>query len=260
MVSKKANATRKRSKIICMKDDNQIIFIDTPGIHEKEKLLNQFMMEEALKAMGDADFILFLAPITDNLKDYEKFLTLSNKKHMILLTKTDTASKDMVFEKLKEYEKYQDKYLGVVPVSVKNESDRDYILKVVSQELPEHPHFFDPELMTTDQSRDIYKEFIRESIFENLSDEIPYETDVVVDKVTEKPDIEEVYATIVVEKKSQKGMIIGKGGASIKRVGIHARGLIETLIEKKVFLKLHVSVKPGWTKNKKDLEDMGYIV
>jgi GTP-binding protein Era len=260
MVSQKANATRKRSKIICMHENAQIIFIDTPGIHEKERLLNQFMMEEALRAMGDAEIILFLAPISDNLKDYEKFLQMNDKKHLVLLTKTDTVTKEETFAKLSEYEKYQERYLALVPVSVKNTSDRDYILKVVSEHLPHHPYYYDTELVTTDNLRDIYKEFIRESIFENMSDEIPYFSDVVIDKVNEKKDIEEIYATIVVEKKSQKGMVIGKGASAIKRIGTYARTKIENLIERKVFLKLHVSVRPGWSKDKKSLEEMGYIL
>jgi GTP-binding protein Era len=109
MVSHKANATRRRSNIIVMHEDDQIVFVDTPGIHETEKLLNQFMLDEALKAMGDCDLILFLAPVTDSLKYYEDFLEKNKKntKHILLLTKIDFVNNDELMLKLKEYEKYQ---------------------------------------------------------------------------------------------------------------------------------------------------------
>ena len=110
MVSKKAQATRKRMNIIVMHEGNQLIFVDTPGIHKKERLINEFMLEEALKAMGDADLILFLAPITDRLDEYEKFLALkesSKAKHIILLTKMDHVPQGKILEKLGEYQKFQ---------------------------------------------------------------------------------------------------------------------------------------------------------
>lgn len=108
MVSHKANATRKRSNIIVMHKEDQIVFVDTPGLHETEKLLNQFMLDEALKAMGDCDLILFLAPVTDQVYHYEEFLEKNKKKtkHILLLTKIDFVSNEEVLEKMKEYEKF----------------------------------------------------------------------------------------------------------------------------------------------------------
>jgi GTP-binding protein Era len=264
LVSHKANATRKRSNIIAMHDDDQtqIIFVDTPGLHEKEKLLNQFMLDEALKAIGDCDLILFLAPVTDKLEHYESFLEKNKKdvKHILLLTKTDFVSNDEVLEKINEYEKYSDRYESIMPVSIKKGTKYTDILDLVSDNLPESPFLYDTEILTTELTRDIYKEFIRESIFENISDEIPYETDVKVEKVQEKPDIDVIKAMIVVEKSSQKGMIIGKGASAIKRIGKSARQKIEKLSGKKCYLELFVSVKKGWSKNKDSLKDMGYDI
>ncbi|WP_418179840.1 GTPase Era [Aliarcobacter lanthieri] len=262
MVSHKANATRKRSNIIVMHEDNQIIFVDTPGIHETEKLLNQFMLDEALKAMGDCDLILFLAPVTDSLKYYEDFLQKNKKntKHILLLTKIDFINNDELMVKLKEYEKYQDKYEAMIPISIKRATKKSDILDEVVKYLPVHPYLFDPEIMTTEHLRDIYKEFIRESIFENISDEIPYEADVVVNKVEEKANVDVVKATIIVQKDTQKGMIIGKGATAIKRIGKDARIKIEKLTGKKCFLELFVSVKKNWTKNKEALKSMGYEI
>ncbi|QKF59813.1 GTPase Era [Aliarcobacter lanthieri] len=262
MVSHKANATRKRSNIIVMHEDDQIIFVDTPGIHETEKLLNQFMLDEALKAMGDCDLILFLAPVTDSLKYYEDFLqkNTKNTKHILLLTKIDFINNDELMVKLKEYEKYQDKYEAMIPISIKRATKKSDILDEVVKYLPVHPYLFDPEIMTTEHLRDIYKEFIRESIFENISDEIPYEADVVVNKVEEKANVDVVKATIIVQKDTQKGMIIGKGATAIKRIGKDARIKIEKLTGKKCFLELFVSVKKNWTKNKEALKSMGYEI
>lgn len=260
MVSHKANATRKRSNVIVMNGDDQIVFIDTPGIHETEKLINQFMLEEALKAIGDCDLILFLAPVTDKVLHYEKFLELNKKntKHILLLTKTDFVSQVELFDKMEEYKKYDDKYESLITVSIKKGRKQEDILDAIVKHLPVSPPLFDTEIMTTSHLREIYKEFIREAVFDNISDEIPYETDVIIDKVTEKDDIDVIKATIVVEKTSQKGMIIGKGAAAIKRIGYNARKKIERLNQKKVYLELFVSVKKGWTKNKSSLKEMGY--
>ncbi|WP_066358903.1 GTPase Era [Aliarcobacter cryaerophilus] len=262
IVSHKANATRRRSNIIVMHEEDQIVFVDTPGIHETEKLLNQFMLDEALKAMGDCDLILFLAPVTDSLKYYEDFLEKNKKntKHILLLTKIDFVNNDELMLKLKEYEKYSDKYEAMIPISIKKATKKSDILDVVVKYLPEHPYLFDPEIMTTEHLRDLYKEFIRESIFENISDEIPYEADVMINKIEEKPNVDVIRATIIVQKDSQKGMIIGQQATAIKRIGKAARIKIEKLSGKKCFLELFVSVKKNWTKNKDALKSMGYDI
>ncbi|WP_321311916.1 GTPase Era [Halarcobacter sp.] len=262
MVSHKANATRKRSNIIVMHNDDQIVFVDTPGLHETEKLLNQFMLDEALKAIGDCDLILFLAPVTDKLTHYESFLEKNKKntKHILLLTKIDNVTNNEVLEKINEYEKYSQNYEAIIPISIKKQTTHADILDDVVKYLPEHPYLFDPEIMTTEHLRDIFKEFIRESIFENISDEIPYETDVLINKVEEKKDIDVIKATIIVQKGTQKGMIIGKGATAIKRIGKDARLKIEKLTGRKCYLELFVSIKKGWTKNKQGLKELGYDV
>lgn len=260
MVSHKANATRKRSNVIVMNEDDQIIFVDTPGIHENEKLINQFMLEEALKAIGDCDLILYLAPVTDKLNHYEDFLlkNTKNTKHILLLTKTDFVSDEELFNKINEYKKYDDKYVSLIPVSIKKGAKQKVILDAIVEELPDSPPLFDTEIMTTSHLREIYREFIRESIFDNISDEIPYEADVIIDRVEEKENVDVIKATIIVEKSTQKGMIIGKNAAAIKRIGFNARKKIEKLTQKKVYLELFVSVKKGWTKNKNSLKELGY--
>jgi GTP-binding protein Era len=263
MVSKKAQATRKRMNIIVMHKGNQLIFVDTPGIHKRERLINEFMLEEALKAMGDSDLILFLAPITDNIDEYKKFLELKESKrvkHILLLTKIDHVTQIDILKKLSEYQKYQDRFEAIIPFSAKREIGKDTLLDEVIKHLPVSPAFFDTDIITTEHIRDIYKELIRESIFENLSDEIPYETDVTIEKIDEGKNIDRVYATIIVEKETQKGIIVGNRGQGIRRVGKFARKQLEIFAQKKIFLDLHVIVKKGWSKSRHGLEEQGYIL
>ena len=262
MVSHKANATRKRSKIIALHKNTQIIFIDTPGIHEKERLLNQFMLGEALKAMGDCDLILFLSPVTDKIDYYLDFLRKNSKNtpHIILLTKTDQVKKERVLKRISEFSKYQDKFLSLIPVSIKRDIKQSYILDEISKYIPTHPYLYDPEILTTENMRDIYKEYIRESIFENTSEEIPYFADVIIESIEEHEDIEQINANIIVEKKSQKSIVIGKDGQTLKRIGKSAREKIEKIADKKIFLKIFVVVKPGWSQNRDFLKKIGYIL
>jgi len=259
IVSQKANATRKRVNAIVMHGDNQIILVDTPGLHEREKLLNQFMLEEALKAIGDCDVILFLSPIHDGVKYYKEFLQRTSKPHIVILTKIDEVKNGRILEVMGEFQKLEKHFLELIPISVPKGLNREPLLTAVSKYIPESPYLFNPEELTTEYMRDIYKEFIREAIFDEMSDELPYESDVVIENIDEDSPIEKIEATIVVEKTTQKGMLIGKGGRGIKRIGQNARAKIENLTQKQVFLQLFVSVKKGWSKDKESLEKMGYI-
>lgn len=260
LVSQKANATRKRSNAIVMHNEDQIIFVDTPGLHQAEKLLNQYMLEEALKAIGDCDIVVYLAPASDKLSYYEKFLEINaqKRKHIIVLSKIDQVSQADLLKKIGEYNRYSDQFEALIPMSVTKNVGKNDLLESIVKHLNESPYLYDPENITTEMIRDIYKEFIREAIFDNISDEIPYESDVIIDKIDEEAPIEHIRATIIVEKDSQKGIIIGKGGAAIKRIGKNAREKIERLACKPVYLELFVSVKKGWTTDKKFLSDLGY--
>jgi len=263
MVSKKAQATRKRMNIIITHKESQIIFVDTPGIHKKEKLLNQFMLEEALKALGDSDLDIFLAPVNDSLEAYEEFLELrkdKNKPHIILLTKVDRVSNERILQKLSQYNKYADQFSEIIPFSIKRGGvTKEMLLDTITKYLPKHPWLYDADMVTTDNIRDIYKELIREAIFEKASEEIPYESDVVIDRIEENENLDVITASIVVEKDTQKRMLIGKGAQSIKRIGKYAREELEKFSGKKIYLDLNVTVKKGWSKNKDFLENLGYI-
>lgn len=260
MVSQKANATRRRSNAIVMLEDTQIIFIDTPGLHEREKILNQFMLDEALKAMGDCDLIVYLAPVTDSVEHYEKFLKLKKKnvKHIIVISKIDQVKQEKLFKTIASYNQYAQHFEALIPVAIPKKVGHEDLLKVIAKNLPESPYLFDPEDLTSELVRDIYAGFIREGIFENVSDEVPYESDVIIESIEEEKHLDVIHATIIIEKESQKGIIIGKGGESIKRIGKAAREKIERLSTKKAYLNLQVVVKKGWTKDVNFLKEIGY--
>ncbi len=261
LVSQKANATRKRSNAIVMHKNTQIIFVDTPGLHKAEKILNKYMLQEALKAMSDCDLIIYLTPVTDSVEYYEEFLKLNaNKiKHIVVLNKIDQVSNEKLLKRINNYNKYADNFEALIPMSASKSIGAKDLLDIVIKYLDYSPFLYDPDDITSQHTRDIYKEFIREAIFKNVSDEIPYESDVLIDKIDEQPNFERIKATIIVEKDSQKGILIGSKGATIKRIGINSREKIEYLSGKRSYLELYVLVKKGWSKDKKILEEIGYI-
>jgi len=262
MTSRKANATRKRLTAIVMHEDNQIVLIDTPGIHEKEKLLNKYMLNEALKALGDSDLILYIADARKDTKGYQKFLELNKKNipHILVLTKIDMLEEQKVMDKITEYNNLEEKlYLELITISSTNNIHREELLNTIIKYLPNHPYYYDPEIISTENIKDIYKELIREALFDKLNDEIPYESDIIIEKIIEKDDIDKVYAMIIVQKDTQKSMVIGKKGKKIKEVGMAARKLLESFSGKKIYLELYVKTVNNWTKNKKMLEEIGYF-
>ena len=260
IVSHKQNATRRKINGIVMNGEDQIIFTDTPGLHESNKAINQLLISQAIKSMGDCDLIVFLAPIHDDTSDYEKFLALNPEKpHILVLTKVDESSNAKVLEKITQYQKFQDKFAALLTFSTKQATYKKPLLDEICKLLPEHEYFYDPEFLTPTNEKEIFREFILEAIYENLSDEIPYLSDAIIKSVKEKTGITEIYASIITERDIHKSMIIGKNGETIKRIGIFARKLIQNLTNTKVFLKLDVVVKKGWSKEEKSLNQIiGY--
>ncbi len=267
LVSKKVNATRKRMDIIVPFENehysSQLIFIDTPGLHESNKLLNEYMLQEAYKAIGDSDISVFVAVASINPKEilhYEHFLKHCNHKHVVVLNKIDMLSQQELLHCLQSYKQYQECYISIIPMKAKELDSYTIktLLATLAKYLPIHPHFYEHDMVSTTLMRDIYKEAIREAIFERLSDEIPYESDVKILKITEKPAILYIKAQIIVAKDTQKAMVIGKNGATIKSLGSIARQKCELLAEQKVFLELVVRTIKGWNINKQTLKQVGY--
>lgn len=257
LTSHKVNATRKQNNIIVMQDNAQMIFIDTPGLHHNQKLLNQFMIEETQKAMESCDIIAFINGVNDNIKHYEDFLELNkkyNKKHILLLNKIDLIDKNSLLKTLKRYEKYSKYYESLIPISCNKGINLTQILNEIAKLLPDSVHFYDSDIITSSNLREIYREKIRESLFAFTNKEIPYESEVLIKKIDESENLTKIYAQIITQKDSQKKIIIGTKGKSIKNIGINARKKIEEISETKVFLSLEVVTQKGWSKDKMKLK------
>ncbi|OCX42810.1 GTPase Era [Campylobacter ornithocola] len=259
MVSHKQNATRRKINAIIMHENHQLIFIDTPGLHASSKAMNQLMIDLAIKSIADCDVILFVASIYDDIKDYENFLSLNPKvPHIVLINKVDLVKKEVLLKKLSEYSQFSSHFSAIIPYSAKQKFYKKILLDEMIKYLPEHPYYFDPEFITTTNEKDIYRDFILEAIYENLSDEIPYSTEVKIEKIKELEQIYYINATIITDSNSHKGMILGKDATTIKRIGKEARVKIEKLAQKKVMLKLFVQLEKNWHKNEQNLKKILY--
>lgn len=255
LVSHKQNATRRKIKAIVMQGDNQLIFIDTPGLHESKATLNQLLVQSALKAMGDCDVIIFVASVFDDVSEYEKFLALKPKiPHLIVLNKVDLAKNEKVLQKLSEYAKFSEHFQAILPYSSKQKSYKKALLDAIVKLLPSHEHFYDSEFLTPSSEKELFRDFILESLYENLSEEVPYCSEILMQSVKEKPNLLIIHAQIITDTNSHKAMIIGKEGATLRRIGQKARIKIENLAQKKVLLKLFVVVKKGWQKDENFLK------
>ena len=274
LVSHKANATRSTMHFIIphttkQGQNCQIVFIDTPGIHKREKLLNQFMLKSALKAMEDCDICAFMCAFGDDLKHYEEFLEIYPQKHIIIVSKIDYASNEKLAKYLARFSPFSDRFYALIPISVKKSTNLDNLLESICAHLPHSPALYDEDMLTTHTSRQIAKEAIREAIFSLCSDEIPYESEVEILSFVESPTnaqnthkkappIIHINARILVSKQSQKLIVVGKNGNSIKRISTYARHKIEEILAQKIFLHLSVIVRKEWAKSKKDLQRLGY--
>ena len=259
LVSHKANATRKRLKGILMHNDAQIILVDTPGLQTGKKLLNEYMLSEAVKALQDADLTLFIADGRTAERDYAEYMELAgDKPHILLVNKIDMLQKERLVQTLDGLNSGNKKFLELIPISATKEKGGKQMLDSIVKYLPDSPYLYDPEFLTDQTIREIYKEIIREELFNGLSDEIPYETEVVINKIHESDTFDKVEATIIANKDSQKAMIIGKGGQTIKRIGTRARIALERFSQKKIHLELFVKTSKNWVTSKQELAEYGY--
>lgn len=266
LISHKANATRRALKaIIPYTDKNntacQMVFLDTPGLCHSDKLLNQVMLQESLRALSGCDLCVFLASIHDSLEDYLEFLKLhKHKPHVVALNKIDTATDAQILAKIQNYQPYASKFQALVPLSASKLKNLDALLLEVAKLLPISPFYYDSDLISDVQIKEIYKEMIREQIFVYLSDEIPYESDVLILSFEESRHLDRIKARIIVAKESQKRMVIGKNAQVIKKIGQKARLKMQAFGQKKVFLALEVGVQKNWNQEKDQLKKIGYVV
>ena len=259
----KAQTTRKRIKGILTNDEGQIVFVDTPGVHKPLNKLGEFLLDEAKIAVPDADLILFLVdgsePAGKGDKWIAKNLLQSGIPIIIVMNKVDKIKKqEKVEANLLTYKTLFDENLPLVRVSAKTGRNIDTLLKNIFKKLPDGEIMYPEDVVTEETMRDVTEEIIREKILLNTSDEIPHAVAVKVDKYLEEDEIDKIYATIYCEQKSQKGILIGKGGSLLKKIGTEARQELEKITDKKVFLGLEVKVEKDWRKKDNILKNFGY--
>lgn len=259
----KAQTTRKRIKGILTKPEGQIVFIDTPGIHKPLNKLGEFLMDEAKFAIPDADLIIFLVDGSEPAGKGDKWIVNNVLQTeipiLIVMNKVDkTKNLNKIEENLLTYKTLFEKNYPVIRLSAKTGRNIDTLLKNIYKNLPEGELLYPEEIVTEETMRSITEEIIREKILLNTSDEIPHSTAVKVTEYKEEENIDKIYAVIYCEQKSQKGILIGKGGALLKTIGMQSRLELEKIADKKVFLSLEVKVEKDWRKKDNVLKSFGY--
>ena len=259
----KAQTTRKRIKGIYTNKEGQIVFVDTPGVHKPLNKLGEFLLDEAKIAVPDADVILFLVDGSESAGKGDKWIAqhlLQTKiPIVIVMNKVDKVKKpEKVEENLLSYKTLFEENLPVVRMSAKTGRNIDTLMNNIFKKLPEGEALYPEDVVTEETMRDVTEEIIREKILLNTSDEIPHSVAVKVTNYQEKEEIDKIYATIYCEQKSQKGILIGKGGSLLKKIGTEARLELEKIVEKKVYLQLEVKVEKDWRKKQNILKNFGY--
>lgn len=261
----KAQTTRKRIKGILTDENGQIIFVDTPGVHRPLNKLGEFLLDEAKIAVPDADLVLFLVDGSEPAGKGDKWIVENILKEInipiiLVMNKLDKIKNmQKVEENLISYKTLFDKNIPIVRISAKTGRNKDTLLSNILKNLPEGDLLYPKDVVTEESMRSVAEEIIREKILINTQDEIPHSVAIKVDKYEENDDIDKIYATIFCETKSQKGILIGKGGSLLKTVGTQARIELEEIADKKVFLGLEVKVEKNWRKKDNILKNFGYV-
>ena len=266
ITSDKPQTTRNKIQTVYTDERGQIIFLDTPGMNRAKNKLGDYMLKAASSSIGDADIILWVAEPCSYIGSNEKMISEELKKIktpvILVLNKTDTVRTENIFESIDVYRKEFD-FREIVPVSAKTGDNFDELIKVMFQYLPEGPMYYDEDTLTDQPVKNIAAEIIREKALYCLENEVPLGIAVTVDRFKERyrnasEEIIDIDATIICEKESHKGIIIGKGGSMLKRIGSLARRDIEKLTDTKVNLKLWVRVKKDWRDSDTQLKNFGY--
>ncbi|WP_410220257.1 GTPase Era [Pedobacter sp.] len=259
IITPKAQTTRHRILGIVNTEDYQIVFSDTPGIIKPKYELQDSMMSAVSLSLSDADLILFVTDIHEkhDENDVLEKIANSNIPLVVLINKIDTATQELVAEKTAFWQQKLNP-LYIFAISALHQYNLEGLLPLILEHLPEHPAYYDKEDLTDRHLRFFASEIIREKIFLNYQKEIPYSTEVIITSFKEEDGLTRISAEIIVERDSQKNILIGKGGSSLKKVGTEARKDIEKFIDQKVFLQLFVKVIPDWRSKKNYLKNFGY--
>jgi GTP-binding protein Era len=260
IITAKAQTTRHRIMGILNGDGYQVVYSDTPGILEPKYSLHEAMMSYVKVSLEDADVILLVVSLEDKFEPelFERFLRITTPI-LLVMNKIDRAKGSQVLDKTAYWKQTLPNVREVLPVSAATGENVDQLLPKLLSLMPEHPAFFPQDEYTDRSERFFASEIIREKIFLNYEQEIPYSTEVSIMSFKEEPDIIRISAVIYVERMSQKGILIGKGASLIKKVGIEARLAMEQFFRKKIFLETHVKVADNWRKQAFKLKQFGYL-
>ena len=262
IMSDKAQTTRNKIQGVYTKDDAQIVFLDTPGIHKPKHELGEFMVKSAYSALKEVDAVLFMVNVSEKRGPGDDFIIEKLKgiktPIFLVLNKIDLVTPEVLLERVESYKDALD-FAGVFPISVIQGNNVNELMEALINALPEGPQYYPADQITDHPEYFVVSELIREKILQLTQEEIPHSVAVTVDKMQKDEfDKVHVYANIIVERKSQKGIIIGKGGRLLKEIGTRARRDIQQLLGNKVYLELWVKVEKDWRKRKSNLQEYGY--
>ena len=262
IMSDKAQTTRNKSQGVYTTDDAQLIFIDTPGIHKPKHRLGDFMVETAYSALREVDVTLFMISADQKRGKGDDFiierLRQSQTPVFLVINKIDKVHPDALLAIIEDYSSQMD-FAEIVPISATEGNNFETLMKLLIDEMPEGPQYFPEDQITDHPEYFIVSELVREKVLLLTRDEVPHSVAVVVDSMKrDHNDKVHIQATIIVERDSQKGIIIGKGGKMLKQIGTKARLDIEHLLDDKVFLELWVKVQKDWRDKQTFLTDYGY--
>ena len=262
IMSDKAQTTRNKIQGVYTKDNAQIVFLDTPGIHKPKHELGEFMVKSAYSALKEVDAVLFMVNVSEKRGPGDDFIIEKLKgiktPIFLVLNKIDLVTPEVLLERVESYKDALD-FAGVFPISVLQGNNVNELMEALIEALPEGPQYYPADQITDHPEYFVVSELIREKILQLMQEEIPHSVAVTVDKMQKDEfDKVHVYANIIVERKSQKGIIIGKGGRLLKEIGTRARRDIQQLLGNKVYLELWVKVEKDWRKRKSNLQEYGY--
>ena len=260
IVTAKAQTTRHRIMGIVNGEDYQIVYSDTPGILKPNYRLQKSMMNFVDTAIGDADIILYVTDTVEKGDKNDEYISKLQKIDcpvVLVINKIDISSQDQVLELMNWWKEQLPKAI-IFPASAQEKFNLDNIFDAIVSNLPEAPAWYDKDVFTDKNLRFFASEIVREKIFLNYKEEIPYSCEVEIEEFKEGSERYDISAVIYVMRETQKGIIIGKGGQSLKKVGTQARIEMEDFFQKKVFLRLFVKVDADWRESKKELRRFGY--
>ena len=263
ITSNKPQTTRNRIQTVYTDEKGQIVFLDTPGIHKAKNKLGEYMVNVAENTLKEVDVILWLVEPSNFIGAGERhiaeILEKVNAPVLLIINKTDTVEKDKILEFIDTYRKLF-QFAEIIPCSALRHQNTDDIIPSIFKYLPYGPQFYDEDTITDQPMRQIVAEIIREKALYALNEEIPHGIAVVIDQMKDRPNgkIVDIDATIICERDSHKGIIIGKQGAMLKKIGSNARYELEQMLEQKVNLKLWVKVKKDWRDSDFLVKNFGY--